>query len=130
MPDKCCNILSVVLSIAKISLALPSKIKIYMNKRTDNVSEVAKALSAESNVNPTDLPGFIGIYSNVVNFLLVHPAKVIIFAILLLITIIFSYGKFGNGVEFFPQVEPELSKLVIYGRGNLSVDEKNFKVRE
>tara|TARA_B100001123_G_scaffold448564_1_gene610205 strand:+ start:3110 stop:6508 length:3399 start_codon:yes stop_codon:yes gene_type:complete len=110
--------------------SLSNKIKIYMNKRTDNVSEVAKALSAESNVNPTDLPGFIGIYSNVVNFLLVHPAKVIIFAILLLITIIFSYGKFGNGVEFFPQVEPELSKLVIYGRGNLSVDEKNSLVSE
>ena len=60
-----------------------------------------------------------------INFLLIHPLKVIIFSIFLLISIITSYVKFGNGVEFFPEVEPDLSKIVIYARGNLSVEEKN-----
>ena len=35
------------------------------------------------------------------------------------------YSRIGNGVEFFPEVEPDLSKIVIYARGNLSVEEKN-----
>ena len=52
--------------------------------------------------------------------------KIVIFsAILVLISIQFLYSRIGNGVEFFPEVEPDLSKIVIYARGNLSVDEKN-----
>ena len=30
-----------------------------------------------------------------------------------------------SSIEFFPEVEPDLSKVVIYARGNLSVEEKN-----
>ena len=111
-------------------LNISDRIKSYINKRNINISETAKALSGESNVNPMELPGIIGIYSKIVNFLLKHPLKVIIFSIVILISVISSYGKFGNGVEFFPEVEPELSKLVIYGRGNLSVEEKNSLVSE
>ena len=111
-------------------IELSKNIKNYMNKRNENVSEVAKALSAESDINPITLPGFVGYYSKIVNFLLKHPIKVIIIAILFLISVISSYAKFGNGVEFFPEVEPELSKLIIYGRGNLSVEEKDSLVSE
>ena len=106
------------------------KIKLYMNQRKINISETAKALSGESDINPINISGIIGIYSNLINFLLKHPLKVIIAAIVILFSVIFSYTKFGNGVEFFPEVEPELSKLVIYGRGNLSVKEKNSLVSE
>ena len=101
-----------------------------MNKRNENVSETAIALSGESKINPIELPGFIGLYSNLINVLLKHPLKVVLVSIFLLIGIISSYARFGNGVEFFPEVEPELSKLIIYGRGNLSVDEKNDLVSE
>ena len=114
------------LKIIKIS----TNIKEYMNKKNDNVSNVAKALSAESDVNPENLPGFIGLYSKTISFLLMHPLKVVILAIVFLISVLFSYGKFGKGVEFFPEVEPELSKLIIYGRGNLSVEEKDSLVAE
>ena len=111
-------------------LTISDKIKLHLNKKNDTISKTAKALSGESNVNPIELPGFIGFYSNLINILLKHPLKVVLASIFLLITIISSYAKFGNGVEFFPEVEPELSKLVIYGRGNLSVDEKNSLVSE
>ena len=46
--------------------------------------------------------------------------------ILILITVQYSYTKIGKGIQFFPEVEPDLSKIVIYARGNLSVEEKNF----
>ena len=36
---------------------------------------------------------------------------------------LFAYVKFGNGVEFFPTVEPDYGLLYVHARGNLSLDE-------
>lgn len=36
-----------------------------------------------------------------------NPVKVIVIAAIVLITVYGGYGKFGHGVEFFPEVEPE-----------------------
>ena len=41
-----------------------------------------------------------------------------------LVSIYFFYSKYGNGVNFFPRVDAEDGKIVIYARGNLSIDEK------
>ena len=41
-----------------------------MDKRNDIISETAKALSGESKVNPTEITGFIGFYSKLINLLL------------------------------------------------------------
>jgi len=89
------------------------------------VSKTAVALSSESKISPLELPGFTGFYAKFVNKLLGHPLKVIISAILILVGVQFLYSRIGSGVEFFPEVEPDLSKIVIYARGNLSVEEKN-----
>ena len=40
------------------------------------------------------------------------------------------YGRYGNGVEFFPDVEPQNVLLQIHGRGNMSIDERDALVRE
>ena len=63
-------------------------------------------------------------YAKILNFLLNHPSKVIISAIIILIAVNYTYTKDGEGVEFFPDVEPDLAKIVVYARGNLSVEEK------
>ncbi len=34
-----------------------------------------------------------------------------------------AYVKYGNGVEFFPNVEPDYGLLYVHARGNLSLDE-------
>ena len=70
------------------------------------------------------LKGFIGIYVKFINKLLNHPTKVIFTAILILISVNFAYTRYGSGVEFFPNIEPDLAKIVVYARGNLSVEEK------
>ena len=59
-----------------------------------------------------------------------HPLKVIISAISILIAVNFTYTKVGEGVEFFPDVEPDLAKIVVFARGNLSVEEKKDYVVE
>ena len=47
----------------------------------------------------------------------------------LLIAVPVAYGKLGKGVEFFPDVEPDYGQVVVHGRGNLSIEEKDRLVR-
>jgi multidrug efflux pump len=46
-----------------------------------------------------------------------------------LIAVPYTYGKVGNGVEFFPNVEPDYGLLYVKARGNLSIHEKDALVR-
>ena len=131
------NTLIIPLTIAKFILPMllfvyvfikivPSVYKISesINKKETNIKESAKILSSDNNISVLEIKGFIGLYARLINKLLNHPAKVIIFAILILISVMYTYTKIGSGVEFFPEVEPELAKIVVYARGNLSVEEK------
>ena len=119
-------LLSLVVFIFVFSKIIPRIYKITENKsvKTEEVSESAKILSSESNISISNIKGFIGLYVKVISFLLNHPAKVIVSAIVVLIAVNFSYTRIGSGVEFFPSVEPDLAKIVVFARGNLSVEEK------
>jgi len=143
------NILSILVNYADInSLIIPLSILKYLaplalyififikiipavyrvsesiNKKKRIVSEVSKILSSENNEPIKNLKGFTGGYVKLIGFLLNHPSKVILTAIIVLIGVNYTYAKIGNGVEFFPQVEPDLAKIVVYARGNLSASEK------
>ncbi len=100
------------------------KISESVNSTDNNISLNAKILSSESNEPILNVTGFVGLYAKILNFLLNHPLKVIISAIIILIAVNYTYTKVGEGVEFFPDVEPDLAKIVVYARGNLSVEEK------
>ena len=117
---------SLALFIFTFIKIIPSVYKISesINKKQGNISESSKILSSESDVSVITLKGFIGSYAKLINFLLNHPAKVIVSAILILAGVSFTYTKIGSGIEFFPEVEPELAKIVVYARGNLSAKEK------
>ena len=49
---------------------------------------------------------------------------------LLLFAVQTAYGKFGHGVEFFPNVEPDYGQVIVHARGNLALDEKDKPVAE
>ena len=117
---------SLALFIFTFIKIIPSVYKISesINKKQGNISESSKILSSESDVSVITLKGFIGSYAKLINFLLNHPAKVVVSAILILVGVSFTYTKIGSGIEFFPEVEPELAKIVVYARGNLSAKEK------
>ncbi len=119
-------ILPIITFIFIFSKIIPRIYKLTENKtmKADEISESAKILSSESNVSVLNIRGFIGIYVKIISFLLNHPAKVLISAIVVLIAVNFSYTRIGAGVEFFPSVEPDLAKIVVFARGNLSVEEK------
>jgi multidrug efflux pump len=71
-----------------------------------------------------------GLYMGTVKLALHHPVATLALVVVLLVGVIQAYGKFGNGVEFFPDVEPDFGLVQVRARGNLSIQEKDHLVRE
>jgi multidrug efflux pump len=66
-----------------------------------------------------------GAYLRTVKLALRHPIATLSLAALLLVGVVQAYGTFGNGVEFFPEVEPDYGLVQVRARGNLSIEEKD-----
>jgi multidrug efflux pump len=71
-----------------------------------------------------------GLYMRTVRQALRNPGTTLLLAVFLLVGVITAYGNFGRGVEFFPEVEPDFGQVIVHGRGNLSMEEKDNIVRE
>ena len=71
-----------------------------------------------------------GLYMRTVRLALARPGATLGLALLLLIAVQVAYGKFGRGVEFFPSVEPDYGQVIVHGRGNISLEEKNKAIAE
>ena len=70
------------------------------------------------------------LYMRVVGRAIRHPWTVLMITIGLLVAVPVGYGKYGSGVEFFPNVEPDYGLLYVHARGNLSIEEKDHLVRQ
>lgn len=66
-----------------------------------------------------------GYYMRTVKFALRRPGLILMLAFGLLVGVVGTYSKIGNGVEFFPSVEPDYGQVIVHARGNLSLDEKD-----
>ena len=71
-----------------------------------------------------ELKGTTGLYVRALSKALDHPGKVLLLAIALLIGVQVLYAAKGRGVEFFPKIEAERSRVLVHARGNLSIQEK------
>jgi len=71
-----------------------------------------------------------GWYMKLVGRAVRHPVLVVLVTLGLLFSVPYAYGKYGSGVEFFPNVEPDYGLLYVHARGNLSIDEKDALVRQ
>ena len=71
-----------------------------------------------------------GLYMRTVKAAIAHPGKTMGATVLLLVAVIAAYSQFGHGVEFFPSVEPDYGQVIVHGRGNLALDEKDAAVRQ
>lgn len=92
--------------------------------------DAIKQLAASEKGGLDEIKGFTGIYVRILNSVIKHPLIVIIFAVALLIGVQTYYKNHGNGVEFFPDIEPEYASVLVHARGNLSVYEQDMLVRE
>lgn len=69
-------------------------------------------------------------YMRLVKVALHHPLATLGLAVVVLVGVVQIYGKFGNGVEFFPDIEPDYGLVQVRARGNLSIQEKDNLVRQ
>jgi multidrug efflux pump len=59
-----------------------------------------------------------------------RPVIVLLAAVAIAIGSYTAYGLFGRGIEFFPDVEPEVARLQVHARGDLSVWQRDRLVAE
>ncbi len=71
-----------------------------------------------------------GAYMWLVGRAIRHPWTVVLLTCAALVAVPVAYGKFGKGLEFFPNVEPDYGLLYVHARGNLSIDEQDALVRQ
>src|SRR3982750_4874672 len=70
-----------------------------------------------------------GLYMRVVRMAVHHPLATVALTLALLVGVVQAYGRFGHGVEFFPNVGPDFGLVQVRARGNLSISEKDRLVR-
>lgn len=91
--------------------------------------EQARIAAAETG-ELSSITGGTGRYLQALTWAVDHPRKTFWGAIGILIAIFVSYGFFGAGVEFFPNIEPRSAMIKVHARGDLSVLEKDALVRD
>jgi multidrug efflux pump len=88
------------------------------------------SLAAMDNGALEDIRGLTGVYVKAMRLIVRFPLLIVLLAIGTLVGVQYYYATHGNGVEFFPNVEPEQAIVLIHARGNMSIDEKDALVRE
>ena len=125
--DKYFNIGSKILSAILIGFIIYKSFKFLKSKGFLQKIAIPK-INADEDEDLTDLKKvgfFTKIYLFILRLCINNPLKIIFLSVVLLVGIYGAYGKFGKGVIFFPSVEAENTKVIIYATGNLSVKEKD-----
>lgn len=89
-----------------------------------------KLLSAAETGDLNAIKGLTGRYIKFLNGALNRPLLVVLLCVGMLFGINIAYGKFGKGVEFFPNIEPDVVSVLVHSRGNYSVWEEKDLVAE
>lgn len=92
--------------------------------------EAMEQIKIAENGDLTKLKGVTRLYLNFLEKAIDRPLMVLGVCFILLIGVNITYGKFGNGVEFFPETEPEQASILVHARGNLSIHEQDVIVGE
>ncbi len=95
------------------------------NREDDHMK--AEQLSAEQQL--ARARGLDWIYLVALRGALRHPFLVIFGGIGILVGTFMAFTAFNAGVEFFPDVEPEVAQVQIHARGNMSVNERDDLVK-
>jgi len=70
--------------------------------------------------NLDDVGPITAFYAKVLGLAVRMPGSVAILSVVVLVSIVVAYGRFGKGVEFFTGVEPNQSQVQVFARGNFS----------
>ncbi|MEP3349702.1 MAG: efflux RND transporter permease subunit, partial [Marinomonas sp.] len=116
-------------SLVMALIVLPT-IGSMIGKKGAYSEKTLQAMRITESGDLSELTGATGFYGRMLTRLVERPIWVLMFTITLLISVFMIYGKFGKGVEFFPNIEPESANLEIRARGDLSLNEKDDLVKQ
>ncbi|CDT74011.1 efflux RND transporter permease subunit [Vibrio coralliirubri] len=74
--------------------------------------------------------GLTKAYYHTLSIAIKHPFKILCSAILLAVSVGFTYSKAGLGAEFFPEVDPPFFNVKVRSHGDLSIQEKDDIMRD
>ena len=80
----------------------------------------AKGSSDDGRIQAT---GITALYERSLKVAVRLPITVFLLSIVTLVSIVWAYGRYGKGVEFFTGVEPSQTQIQVFARGNYSPDE-------
>jgi multidrug efflux pump len=101
-----------------------------IGKKSPQTAAAKEALHAAETGDPRRLRGFTGGYVRVLQFAILRPWATLIMAVTFLLAGFGAYGQFGNGITFFPSVEPDFAQVQVRARDNFSIFEKDALVRK
>jgi len=119
-------------SLLMALIFVPTLGSIFGKVGTSNVRTL-KRLAATESGDINDIDGFTGGYARALHFLVRRwwgGTAVVAVTVGLLVGVQFAYGKFGAGVEFFPDVDQDSAFVLVHARGNLSTEEKDNLMSE
>ncbi len=119
--------LTASLAMALIFIPVLGAIFGRANKSDDRLLAAIKA-AEDGDLNTIGGPA--GLYLGTMKRLLAHPGKVLGVAVILLIGTYAAFGMFGRGVEFFPDIEPDMAQVQVRTPGDLSLTEADAIVRK
>jgi multidrug efflux pump len=70
-----------------------------------------------------DLRGVLFFYAKILKFTTNHPLIVMAVALTVMFSIVRAYSEYGNGMQFFTDVDPTFSSVVVAAKGNYSAAE-------
>ena len=100
-----------------------------IGRRQPQSAEDKRALHEAELGDPRRLGGVTGGYVRLLERAILRPWTTLILAVILLVGSFGLYGQFGNGVTFFPDVEPDFMQVEVRARDNFSIWEKDAVVR-
>jgi len=70
--------------------------------------------------DPRNTSGITGAYAKVLETAIKIPITVLLLSITTMATIVYSYDRWGSGIEFFVETEPMQTQVQVFARGNFS----------
>jgi len=114
------TVFAVLIGSLFYALLFAPTIGALIGRSTDAAKAHQQKLLSEGDIPPT---GITGLYARVLTFAVRIPITVFFTSIFTLITIVWAYGQYGKGVEFFTGVEPSQTQVQVFARGNFSASE-------
>ena len=76
--------------------------------------------SGRSDDGRVEAKGITALYEKALKVAVRKPITVFLLSIVTLVSIVWAYGRYGKGVEFFTAVEPSQTQIQVFARGNYS----------